>query len=50
MTDFDTYFTSQENYCYGEQNGGFILQIKSSNLGPPNGPRFFKIQVYYEFI
>ena len=50
MTDFDTYFTNQENYCLGTQNGGFVLAISSSNLGPNNGPRFFKIQVYYEYL
>lgn len=49
QTDFDTYFaTNNENYIYGSNNGGLIVQIKSSSLGPPDGPRFFNITIYYE--
>lgn len=40
MTDFDTYFTNQENYIEGGNNEGILIKIDSSNLGPNNGPRF----------
>jgi hypothetical protein len=48
MTDFNTYFTNQENYIEGGNNEGLLIKIDSSNLGPNDGPRFFNIQVYYE--
>ena len=48
MTDFNTYFTNQENYIEGGNNEGILIKIDSSNLGPNNGPRFINIQVYYE--
>lgn len=50
MTDFNTYFTNQENYINGNNNEGLIIKIDSTNLGPGNGPRFINIQVYYEYI
>ena len=48
MTDFNTYFTNQENYIEGGNNEGIIIKINSLNLGPSKGPRFINIQVYYE--
>ena len=48
MTDFNTYFTNQENYIEGANNEGILIKIDSTNLGPSNGPRFITIQVYYE--
>lgn len=48
QTDFDSFFTNNENYIYGSNNGGLIVKITSSSLGPPNGPRFFNITIYYE--
>jgi hypothetical protein len=48
MTDFNSYFTNQENYIDGDNNEGLIIKIDSDNLGPGNGPRFISLQVYYE--
>ena len=49
MTDFNTYFTNQENYIEGNNNEGIIIKLDSTNLGDNNGPRFFKLQLYYEY-
>lgn len=48
QTDFDSFFTNNENYIYGSNNGGLIVKITSSSLGPPNGARYFNITIYYE--
>jgi len=50
MTDFNTYFTSDENYIYGNNNEGLIIEIDSTNLGPNDGPHFINIQVFYEYL
>ena len=48
QTDFDSFFTNNKNYIYGSNNGGLIVKITSSSLGPPNGARYFNITIYYE--
>lgn len=48
QSDFDSFFKNNENYIYGTNNGGLIVKITSSSLGPPNGARYFNITIYYE--
>jgi len=48
QTDFDSFFTNNENYIYGTNNGGLIVKLDASRVGPPNGARFFNITIYYE--
>lgn len=48
QTDFNTYFTGEENYVYGSNNEGIIIKM-SGDLGPNNGPRFISLSVYFNY-
>lgn len=48
QTDFDSFFTNKENYIYGTNNGGLIVKLDATRVGPPNGARYFNITIYYE--
>ena len=46
-TDFDSYFTSDQNVINGANNGGLIVKLSSSAFGGTTGPRFATITIYY---
>lgn len=48
QTDFDTYFTDDENIILGSGSEGIIIKIDSTNLGPPNGPSYLNLIVFYK--
>ena len=48
QTDFDTYFSGNENDVFGAQNGGIILEVEGDPLGAPNGCSYFFPAVYYQ--
>lgn len=50
QSDFDSYFTTGENIIEGTKNEGLILKLESTKLGAPNGPTYFDIQLYVQFI
>ena len=47
QTDFDTYFTSDQNVINGASNGGLIIKLISTAFGGNNGPRYGTITIYY---
>jgi hypothetical protein len=47
QTDFDTYFTSDQNVINGASNGGLIIKLISTGFGGSNGPRYANITIYY---
>jgi hypothetical protein len=46
QTDFNTYFTSNQNYVYGSSNGGLIAKVTSSSFGS-NGPQTVSLTIFY---
>jgi hypothetical protein len=50
QTDFNTYFTGDENIILGSQNEGIIIKVESTDLGAPNGPQYISLIIYYERI
>ena len=47
QTDFNTYFTNNENEIDSSNNEGIIIQLKD-DIGEPNGARYINLQLYYE--
>jgi hypothetical protein len=50
QTDFDSYFTLGQNIVLGQNNEGIILTLKSTDLGAPNGPTYFDLQIYIQLL
>ena len=50
QTDFNTYFTSNENVILGTIDEGIIIKVESTDLGAPNGPQYISLIIYYERI
>ena len=50
QTDFDTYFTGNENIVLGTNNEGLIITLESTDLGAPNGPTYFDVQIYIQIL
>jgi hypothetical protein len=51
QTDFDTFFTSNENEVLaGSADEGVLIRILGNSLGAPGGAVYFRVQVRYEFI
>lgn len=48
QTDFDTYFTSDQNVINGANNEGIVMKISWNNNN--DRPVFFRVQVYFEKI
>lgn len=49
QTDFDTYFTSDENHILGSNNEGILLKISStSDFDSGNAPRYASVYIYYQ--
>ena len=48
QTDFNTYFTANENHILGSSDEGIIIKLKSTDLGAPNGPQYISLFIYYE--
>ena len=46
-TDFDSYFTSDQNVINGANNGGLIVKVSSAPFGGTTGPRYATITIYY---
>ena len=46
QTDFNTYFTSNQNYVYGSSNGGLMAKVTSSSFGS-NGPQTVSLTIFY---
>ena len=46
-TDFDSFFTSDQNIVTGASNGGLIVKLTSNAFGGTNGPRYATISIYY---
>jgi hypothetical protein len=47
QTDFNSYFTNNENFIEGTNDGGLIVKLTSSAFGGTNGPRYATISIYY---
>ena len=47
QTDFNSYFTNNENFIEGTNDGGLIVKLTSSAFGGTNGPRYATIFIYY---
>jgi len=51
QSDFDTYFTSDENYILGQtRNEGIIMKVTSTELGAPNGPTYLSLKLFYQLL
>jgi hypothetical protein len=51
QSDFDTYFTSDENVINGASNGGIIARVSSTNtFGGANAARYVALTINYEHI
>lgn len=50
QSDFSSYFSNEENVVDGVKNEGIMARLRSTNLGPPNGPRHAALQIYYKYI
>ena len=51
QADFDTYFTSNENYIFGKtRNEGIIIKVTSTDLGAPNGPQYLSLKLFYQLL
>ena len=50
QTDFDSYFSGGENVIEGTKNEGILLKLESTDLGAPNGPTYFDIQLYIQLL
>ena len=49
QTDFDTFFTSDENHILGSDNEGILIKISSSqDFDSGNAPRYAAVYVFYE--
>lgn len=50
QSDFDTYFTNDENVVNGSSSGGIIVKLTSSGFGGNSGPQYATITIYYNEI
>jgi len=53
QADFNSYdwtnaeLNANENIVNGKSNEGIILELKSTDLGPPNHPKYASLVLYY---
>ena len=49
QTDFDTFFTSDQNHILGSSNEGILVKISSSqDFDSGNAPRYIAVYIFYE--
>jgi hypothetical protein len=50
QSDFNTYFTNNENLIESTDNEGIIIKVTSTNLGAPNGPTYLNLMIYFTIV
>ena len=51
QSDFNSYFTLNENYIYGQsKNEGIVLRITGNTLGGPSGTPYIHLQLSYYYL
>ena len=50
QSDFNTYFTNDENLIKSANDEGIIIKVTSTDLGAPNGPRYINLMVYFTIV
>ena len=50
QSDFNTYFTNDENLIESANDEGIIIKVTSTDLGAPNGPRYINLMVYFTIV
>ena len=50
QSDFNDYFTNNENLIESANDEGIIIKVTSTDLGAPNGPTYINLMVYFTIV